>query len=114
MSFTDIDGVFHPTPCPTKAELLRKEIAQRNNKLTLDDINQRLAQAVFPEHRTRKKRETDSSGLFDGEYIKSYVKAKYREETLEMVRIRYNEAARKRYMKRKEAKKNASNNAESE
>lgn len=91
MSFTDEKGVFHPTPCPTKAELLREEIAQRNNKLTLDDINQRLAEAVFPEHRTRSHRETDPSGMFSSDYMKPYLLAKEQEEAerAERTRIRY-------------------------
>lgn len=80
MSFTDEKGVFHPTPCPTKAELLREEIAQRNNAATLADINKRLEEAVFPEHRTRKWKETDVSGMFSSDYMKPYLLAKKQEE----------------------------------
>lgn len=80
MSFTDEKGVFHPTPCPTKVQLLKEEIAQRNNAATLADINQRLADAVFPEHRTRSHRETDPSGMFSSEYMKPYFLAKRQEE----------------------------------
>ncbi|EDT6682834.1 hypothetical protein UJ50_001707 [Salmonella enterica subsp. enterica] len=80
MSFTDEKGVFHPTPCPTKAELLREEIAQRNNAIALADINKRLAEAVFPERRTRKWKETDVSGMFSSDYMKPYYMARIKED----------------------------------
>ncbi|MFV7279428.1 hypothetical protein ACNPG5_00580 [Citrobacter cronae] len=78
MSFTDEKGVFHPTPCPTKAELLREEIAQRNNAATLADINKRLEEAVFPEYRTRSN-PNNSHGYFDDEVFSVFVKERIRE-----------------------------------
>ncbi|WP_302421307.1 hypothetical protein [uncultured Citrobacter sp.] len=109
MSFTDIDGVFHPTPCPTKAELLREEIAQRNNAATLADINQRLADAVFPEHRTRSWKVADASGMFSHEYMKPYYVARQKEEA------ERKERKRLKFLRKldKEREENALNNAES-